>query len=90
MIIVSCLKAVASVGVLTASNTDVKLSETRTVRFSRLKSSSRFERTKKLDHDYSSLVCPPEKSRDIAFIPPMLKRMQRWRNREKGLLDHEK
>ena len=50
VIIVSCLKVVASVGVLTASNTDVKLSETRTVRFSRIKSSSRFERTNKLDH----------------------------------------
>ena len=54
VIIVSCLKAVASVDVFTVSNTDVKLSETRTVRFSRLKSPSRFERTNKLDHDYSS------------------------------------
>ena len=95
MIIVSCLKAVVSVDILTASNTDVKLSETRTVPFSRLKSSSRFERTNKLDHDYSSsqissLVCHPEKPRDIAFTPPMPKRMQRWRNREKGLLDHQK
>ena len=46
-------EAVATVNVLTASNNDVKLAETRTTHFARLKSCSCFERMNKIDCDYS-------------------------------------
>ena len=63
VIIVSFLDAIATVDVLTATNTDVKLVDTRTVQFARLKSSSCFERINKLNGHYSywqflPLVCP--------------------------------
>ena len=47
------LDAVATVHVLKAGNNDVKIVETRTVHFARVKSSSRCERMNKLDRDYS-------------------------------------
>jgi len=47
---VTFLDALATADVLPASNNDVELVETRTVHFARPKSSSRFERTNKLDH----------------------------------------
>ena len=55
--------SIATVDVLTATNTDVKLVDTRTVQFARLKSSSCFERINKLNGHYSywqflPLVCP--------------------------------
>ena len=54
VIIVIFLKdAVATVDVLIASNNEVKLVDTRTVHFARLKSLLRFKRINKLDHDYS-------------------------------------
>ena len=45
--------AVATVDVLIASNNEVKLVNTRTVHFARLKSSFCFKRINKLDRDYS-------------------------------------
>ena len=62
------LDAVATVDVLTGSNNDVKLVETRTVHFARLKMPSCFERINKLDRDIY-LPLPPSKS--------ILKRVQR-------------
>ena len=55
------LDAVATVDVLTGSNDDVKLVETRTVHFARLKISTCFERINKLDRDIY-LPLPPSKS----------------------------
>ena len=54
------------------------------VHFAWLKSSTRFEKINKLDLDYSywqilSLVWPPEIPRDIASIPSILRRLQKWR-----------
>ena len=56
---------------------EVKLGETRTGHFERLKLSSRSERINKLDRDFSywqilALVCP----RDIAYISAIFKRVQ--------------
>ena len=49
-----------------------------------VKSSSRFYSINKLGRDYShwqilSLFLPREIPRDIAFIPSILERVQRWR-----------
>ena len=52
MIIVTFLDAVATVDILRASDSDVKLVETRTVQIARLESSSRFDKINKLDRDY--------------------------------------
>ena len=53
VIIVTFLVAIPTVDVLTASNNEVKLVESQTVYFARLKSSSRFEKINpKLDCDY--------------------------------------
>ena len=46
-------EALAIVNVLTASNNDVKLAETRTTHFERRKSCSCFEKMNKTDCDYS-------------------------------------
>ena len=53
VIIVSFLNAVATVDVLSGRNTDVKLEETRTIHFARLRSSPCFEKINKLDRNYS-------------------------------------
>ena len=63
---------------------NVKLIECRIVHFASLKSSTCFEKIKKLDLDYSyrqilSLVWPPEIPRDIASISSILRRAQKWR-----------
>ena len=75
MIIASFLDAITTVDVLTASNTDITLAETRTTILQ--KSSSCFERINKLDRNsriekknYQFL--PPEITRDIAFIQSIL------------------
>ena len=74
------LKAVATVDVFTpAIKNDVKHVETRTVHFSIPKSSFRFE------SDYSYCIgkfyhlFPPGISPDVAFIPSIIKSVQRWR-----------
>ena len=74
------LKAVATVDVLTpASKNDVKHVETRTAHFSRPKSSFCFE------SDYSYCIgkfyhlFAPEIPPDLAFIPSIIKSVQRWR-----------
>ena len=53
VIIVSSMDAAATKDVHSVSNNDVKLVETRTEHFARLKSSSRFDRINKLVCDYS-------------------------------------
>ena len=60
MIIVTFLDAVATVDILRASDSDVKLVETRTVHFSRLKSLFRFEQMNKLDryNSYWQIFAP--------------------------------
>ena len=70
-IIVTFLYAVATVRVLTASNNDMKLVETRTVHSARIKLSFSFEGINKLRTRVSNFVTclPPEIPRDIAFIP---------------------
>ena len=57
--------AVATVDVLTERNNNVNFVETQI----------RFERTYKVDRDFSHSPWMP---RDIAFIPSILKRVQRW------------
>ena len=57
MIIVTFLDAVATVDILRASDSDLKLVETRTVHFSRLKSLFRFEQMNKLDR-YWQIFAP--------------------------------
>ena len=66
--------AVATVDVLIAINSGVKLVETWTVYFALLISSSPFEGINELNRNYSywlllSLVCSTKSPRDIAFIP---------------------
>ena len=60
MIIVTFLDAVATVDILRASDSDLKLVETRTVHFSRLKSLFRFEQMNKLDryNSYWQIFAP--------------------------------
>ena len=57
--------AVATVDVLTERNNNVNFVETQI----------RFERIYKVDRDFSHSPWMP---RDIAFIPSILKRVQRW------------
>ena len=75
MIIASFLDAITTVDVLTASNTDITLAETRTTILQ--KSSSCFERINKLDRHSriekkNNQFLPPEITRDIAFIQSIL------------------
>ena len=58
--------AVATVGVLTASNNDIKLVETRTVHFAKIKSLFRLEGISKLIVLPNRITKIP---RNIAFIP---------------------
>ena len=80
MIIITFLYAVLTVGVLTASNNDMKLVETRTVYFARIKLSFCFEGINKLLVLSNFITClPPEIPRDIAFILGIIRHVQRWR-----------
>ena len=84
MIIQYCyfLDAVATVDVLKESNNVEKRVKTRAVHFAWLKSWSLFERISDRDNSYwqiLSLVFPLKYYVDIAFIPLVLKRLQRWR-----------
>ena len=72
----SFLYAVAAVGVLTASNNDIKLVETRNVHFAQIKSLIRFEGINKLIVLANQITKMP---RDIAFIPWIIKHVQRLR-----------
>ena len=70
VIIITFLYAVLTVGVLTASNNDMKLVETRTVHFARIKLSFGFEGINEPLVLANFVTClPPEIPRDIAFIP---------------------
>ena len=75
------MDAVTTVDVLTTRNNDVKLIETLLLHDQ--KSSSCFERINKLDRDTSRVRkfyhAFPKMSRDIIFIPSILKGVQRWR-----------
>ena len=83
MIIVTFLDALATVDVLTASNSNVKLVKTRAVDFAGLLIAVSFSRENKQTRPrFSSfvrdylLLCP-EISRDITLIPSILKCVQR-------------
>ena len=81
VIIATFMDAVTTVDVLTTRNNDVRLIETLLLRDQ--KSSSCFERINKLDRDTSRVGkfyhAFPKMSRDIIFIPSILKGVQRWR-----------
>ena len=81
VIIATFMDAVTTVDVLTTRNNDVRLIETLLLHDQ--KSSSCFERINKLDRDTSRVGkfyhAFPEMSRDIIFIPSILKGVQRWR-----------
>ena len=81
VIIATLMDAVTTVDVLTTRNNDVKLIETLLLHDQ--KSSSCFERINKLDRDTSRVGkfyhAFPKMSRDIIFIPSILKGVQRWR-----------
>ena len=64
-------------GVLTANNNNVKLVETRTVHFACLKLSSCLNQPRLLILENFNTYFPPEIPSDIAFIPSILKRVQR-------------
>ena len=84
VIIITFLYAVVTVRVLTASNNDIQLVETRTVHFARIKFSFRFEGINKLLVLANFIAClPPEIPHDIAFIPGIIKHVQRWRESSK-------
>ena len=84
VIIITFLCAVLTVRVLTASNNDIKLVETRTVHFARIKLSFCFEGINKLPVLANFITClPPEIPRDIAFIPGIIKQCKDGGNREK-------
>lgn len=74
MIIVLFLDAVATIGVLTASNNGVKLVKTLTIHYF-------YEYFNHLTvityRQISSIVCHLERPRGIAFIPKILKHVQR-------------
>ena len=86
VIIVTFLEEVATVDVLTANNNDVSLVKTRTVQFARLLNRRLlvlFEQTHSTAIYLHVLVhyiscSSPEIPRDIALIPSLLKRVQRW------------
>ena len=81
VIIATFMDAVTTVDVLTTRNNDVRLIETLLLHDQ--KSSSCFERINKLDRDISRVGkfyhAFPKMSRDIIFIPSILKGVQRWR-----------
>ena len=81
VIIATFMHAVTTVDVLTTRNNDVRLIETLLLHDQ--KSSSCFERINKLDRDTSRVGkfyhAFPKMSRDIIFIPSILKGVQRWR-----------
>ena len=81
VIIATFMEAVTTVDVLTTRNNDVRLIETLLLHDQ--KSSSCFERINKLDRDTSRVGkfyhAFPKMSRDIIFIPSILKGVQRWR-----------
>ena len=80
VIIATFMDAVTTVDVLTTRNNDVRLIETLLLHDQ--KSSSCFERINKLDRDTSRVGkfyhAFPKMSRDIIFIPSILKGVQRW------------
>ena len=75
---------VATKDVIVASNNDVNFVETQTVHFAWLnRSLFHFEIINKVDLDFSqrqilSFVCPLKYHLIFAFIPSILKRVQRW------------
>ena len=80
-----CLfNGVATKDIIVASNNDVNFVETQTVHFVWLnRSLFRFEIINKVDLDFSqrqilSFVCPLKYHLIFAFIPSILKRVQRW------------
>ena len=81
VIIATFMDAVTTVDVLTTRNNDVRLIETLLLHDQ--KSSSCFERINNLDRDTSRVGkfyhAFPKMSRDIIFIPSILKGVQRWR-----------
>ena len=81
VIIATFMDAVTTVDILTTRNNDVRLIETLLLHDQ--KSSSCFERINKLDRDISRVGkfyhAFPKMSRDIIFIPSILKGVQRWR-----------
>ena len=81
VIIATFMDAVTTVDILTTRNNDVRLIETLLLHDQ--KSSSCFERINKLDRDTSRVGkfyhAFPKMSRDIIFIPSILKGVQRWR-----------
>ena len=81
VIIATFMDALTTVDVLTTRNNDVRLIETLLLHDQ--KSSSCFERINKLDRDTSRVGkfyhAFPKMSRDIIFIPSILKGVQRWR-----------
>ena len=81
VIIATFMDTVTTVDILTTRNNDVRLIETLLLHDQ--KSSSCFERINKLDRDTSRVGkfyhAFPKMSRDIIFIPSILKGVQRWR-----------
>ena len=81
VIIATFMDALTTVDILTTRNNDVRLIETLLLHDQ--KSSSCFERINKLDRDTSRVGkfyhAFPKMSRDIIFIPSILKGVQRWR-----------
>ena len=81
VIIATFMDALTTVDILTTRNNDVRLIETLLLHDQ--KSSSCFERINKLDHDTNRVGkfyhAFPKMSRDIIFIPSILKGVQRWR-----------
>ena len=81
VIIATFMDALTTVDILTTRNNDVRLIETLLLHDQ--KSSSCFERINKLDRDISRVGkfyhAFPKMSRDIIFIPSILKGVQRWR-----------
>ena len=81
VIIATFMDTVTTVDILTTRNNDVRLIETLLLHDQ--KSSSCFERINRLDRDTSRVGkfyhAFPKMSRDIIFIPSILKGVQRWR-----------
>ena len=81
VIIATFMDALTTVDILTTRNNDVRLIETLLLHDQ--KSSSCFERINRLDRDTSRVGkfyhAFPKMSRDIIFIPSILKGVQRWR-----------
>ena len=84
VIIFTFFGAVTTVDVLTACNNDVNFVEAQTVHFACLLNRRFVLRDKQSRPRFLALAnfifcLPPEIPRDIAFIPSILKRVQRWR-----------